>query len=122
MIWTYYSGTQVSVEMYGTKFVTSSDQTGQTQTPSGTCISVATERTRVFLDGTKKTDYFYNTYTRPLEEDCIGTPAKKYDENFNEVTTTTTTLPGATTTVPGAPTTTVPVATTSATPVPSSVP
>ena len=102
MIWTYYSGTQVTVEMYGTKFVSSSEQSGQTQTQSGTCISVATERTRVFLDGTKKIDYFYNTYTRPLEEDCIGTPAKKYDDNFNEITTTTTTtLP--TTTLPTAP-------------------
>ncbi len=104
MIWSYYSGTQLSVELYGTKYVTTSDQTNQITSPVGTCTYVKTERTRVYVDPKRKSeiDYFTNTYTRPLEEDCKGTPAKKYDENFNVVTTTTTTLPPATTTLPGA--------------------
>ena len=116
MIWTYYSGEQVTVELYGTKFVSSSDQSNQLTSPQGTCTYVSTERTRVFLDGTTKKDAFTNTYMPAGDSDCKGTKALVYDENFQPVTTTTTT-----TTLPGA-TTTIPAATTSATSVPSSVP
>ena len=102
LIWTYYTGTSLTVELYGTHFVSYADQTAQSVTPSGTCTYVRTERTRTFLDGTTKKDYFATTYFQPLTKDCIGTPADKYDENFNVITTTTTkpvvTTPAPTTT------------------------
>jgi len=79
LIWTSYTGTSITVTLYSTRFVTSSDQTNQIRTereaappadapkdpppvPPGPCVSVTTERTRVYLDGRTATDRFFGLY------------------------------------------------------------
>ncbi len=92
LVWPTYSGTTLTVTLYGTKYAPGT-QTNQTTQKHGVCTQVITERTRTFPDGQKKTDKFRATY-RPQEGvncDGSGTP----------VTTTTpktaTTKPPATT-------------------------
>jgi hypothetical protein len=65
LIWPTYTGTSLTVSFYSTHWVTAA-QTGQTTAPRGECTSVRTQRTRTFLDGTTKVDYFTALY-QPAE-------------------------------------------------------
>jgi vancomycin resistance protein YoaR len=61
MIWTSYTATSLTITMYSTHFVDSS-QSGQTKSAAGPCTRVKTERTRRYVDGATKVDYVYATY------------------------------------------------------------
>src|SRR6185295_4802048 len=62
LIWPSYTGTSLTVDLYSTKWVTAT-QSGQTQSPSGVCTRVKTDRTRTFVsDGHTSTDSFYALY------------------------------------------------------------
>ncbi|MDQ1403878.1 MAG: hypothetical protein QOG03_2194 [Actinomycetota bacterium] len=61
MIWTSYTSTSLTITMYSTHVVDSS-QTGQTKSAAGPCTRVKTERTRRYADGATKVDYVYATY------------------------------------------------------------
>ena len=97
LIWPSYTNSSLTVTLFSTKYFDNVDQTNQTTAPSGVCTSVVTQRTRVYLDGTKKVDVVRARY-RPSEGvNCDGTGP-------GVTTTTTTTTVVAETTV--APTTT----------------
>lgn len=65
LIWPAYNATSITVTLYSTKFVEST-QSGQTEAPRGPCTRVTTERTRRYLDGTTKVDKVFALY-RPAE-------------------------------------------------------
>jgi len=66
LIWPTYTGRNVTVTLYSTKWVEAT-QTNQSQEQRGPCTRVRTERTRVFLaDGTTKVDNV-NALYRPAE-------------------------------------------------------
>ncbi len=72
LIWPSYTNTSLTVTLFSTKYFTSVDQTNQTTGTSGVCTSVTTERTRIYLDGTKKVDAVRARY-RPSEGiNCDG--------------------------------------------------
>jgi vancomycin resistance protein YoaR len=97
LIWPSYTNSSLTVTLFSTKYFDNVDQTNQTSAPSGVCTAVVTQRTRVYLDGTKKVDVVRARY-RPSEGvNCDGTGP-------GVTTTTTTTTVVAETTV--APTTT----------------
>ncbi len=99
LIWPSYTKTSLTVTLFSTKYFTSVDQTNQTTGTTGVCTSVTTERTRVYLDGTKKVDVVRARY-RPSEGiNCDGSGP-------GTTTTTTTSTVAAETTV--APTTAAP--------------
>jgi vancomycin resistance protein YoaR len=77
LVWPTYTDSSITVTLYSTKYLSSSDQTGQTKVESpakppagaaadtpnpGPCESVTTERTRVYLDGRTVVDHFYGLY------------------------------------------------------------
>ncbi|MGH9226191.1 MAG: VanW family protein [Acidimicrobiales bacterium] len=79
LVWPTYTGSSITVTLYSTKFVTSSDQSNQVRTerpaappsdapkdpppePPGPCVAVTTERTRVYLDGRSVSDRFSGLY------------------------------------------------------------
>lgn len=56
LLWPTYTGTSITVTMYSSPWVTG-DQTGQTESPSGRCTRVTTERTRTWvIDGRQEVD------------------------------------------------------------------
>ena len=62
---TSVTSSSVTVSLYSTRHATG-EQTAQSQSPAGACTRVRTERTRTYVDGTKKVDSFFATY-RPAE-------------------------------------------------------
>ena len=79
LIWPTYTGSSITVTLYSTKYLTSSEQTNQTRTEKeskppadapkdpppespGPCVAVTTERTRVYLDGRSVVDRFSGLY------------------------------------------------------------
>ena len=102
LIWPSYTNSSLTVTLFSTKYFQSVDQTNQTTAASGVCTSVVTQRTRVFLDGTKKIDVVRARY-RPSEGvNCDGTGPGA------TTTTTSTTVPVETTAVSTTPVPTVP--------------
>ena len=94
LIWPSYTNTSLTVTLFSTKYFSSVDQSNQTSAPSGVCTSVVTERTRVYLDGTKKVDVVRARY-RPSEGiNCDGSGPG------TTTTTTSTTVPAETTVAP----------------------
>lgn len=66
LIWTSYTGSSLTITLYSTPFATG-EQTGISESRSGNCTVVTTERTRTFVDGRPPvTDTFRATY-RPGE-------------------------------------------------------
>jgi vancomycin resistance protein YoaR len=65
LIWTDYTATSITVTLWSTQFATG-EQTAQTESPTGACTRVKTERTRHYVNGENKVDYVYATY-RPAE-------------------------------------------------------
>ena len=65
LIDTSFTGTSVTVTLWSTRYATG-EQSAQTQSPSGMCTRVKTERTRHYVDGRTKVDNVYATY-RPAE-------------------------------------------------------
>jgi vancomycin resistance protein YoaR len=124
LVWTSYTGTTVTVDLYSTKWVSEVRQGTQTGAPSGSsCLSVTTERLITYVDGTTKTDSVKARYRAKEKVDCTdplppGVGRQRMPAgSITATTTTTTTLPGATT-VPGATTTTTGPATGTTTTVP----
>ena len=71
LLWPTYTDTSITVSMYSTKHI-QADQTGQTESASGVCRIVSTERTRIYPDGRNVVDDFTARY-RPGEGiDCDG--------------------------------------------------
>ena len=70
VLWPTYTDTTITMTLWSTKWV-SGEQTGQTESPAGSCTRVTTERTRTYLeDGRTEVDYVFATY-RPGEGiDC----------------------------------------------------
>ena len=68
LIWPTYTGTSLTVTFYSTHWVDAAqtDQTKKPAGPNGQCTAVRTQRTRKFLDGTTKLDYFTALY-QPAE-------------------------------------------------------
>ncbi|MGH9280464.1 MAG: VanW family protein, partial [Acidimicrobiales bacterium] len=77
LIWPTYTSSSITVSLYSTKYFASVEQTGQTKdekeakpppnTPEdapkpGPCVTVTTERTRVYLDGRSVVDRFGALY------------------------------------------------------------
>jgi vancomycin resistance protein YoaR len=77
LVWPTYTSSSITVTLYSTKYLASSEQTGQTKeekearpppnTPEGTpspgpCVTVTTDRTRVYLDGRSVVDRFTGLY------------------------------------------------------------
>ncbi len=94
LIWPSYTNSSLTVTLFSTKYFSSVDQSNQTSAPSGVCTSVVTERTRVYLDGTKKVDVVRARY-RPSEGiNCDGSGPG------TTTTTTSTTVPAETTVAP----------------------
>jgi vancomycin resistance protein YoaR len=79
LVWPTYTNSSITVTLYSTKYVVSSEQTGQTReeweatppkeplpnTPAdapGPCVRVTTERTRVYNDGRTTVDRFWGLY------------------------------------------------------------
>ena len=71
LMWPEYTDTSITVTLYSTKYV-NAEQTGQTETPQGTCTRVRTERTRTYLDGRVEVDSVGALYRRTEGEDCSG--------------------------------------------------
>ncbi|HEX4979459.1 MAG TPA: VanW family protein [Acidimicrobiales bacterium] len=65
LIWPTYTSTSITVTLYSTRYVEGS-QTGQTETRSGNCTRVVTERTRRYVDGRVERDTVAARY-RPAE-------------------------------------------------------
>ncbi|MCU1374429.1 MAG: hypothetical protein JWO68_1715 [Actinomycetia bacterium] len=65
LIDTSYTSTSVTVTLWSTRYATGA-QTAQSETPSGACKRVKTERTRTYVDGRVKVDNVFATY-RPAE-------------------------------------------------------
>ncbi|MBI2708992.1 MAG: VanW family protein [Actinobacteria bacterium] len=61
MIWTSYTDTSVTVQLWSTQ-TKYAQQTGQTQTQRGACTLVTTQRTIYFPDGKTKVDEVHATY------------------------------------------------------------
>jgi vancomycin resistance protein YoaR len=94
LIWPSYTNSSLTVTLFSTKYFSSVDQSNQTSAPSGVCTSVVTERTRLYLDGTKKVDVVRARY-RPSEGiNCDGSGPG------TTTTTTSTTVPAETTVAP----------------------
>lgn len=77
LIWTSYTDTSITVEMYSTPNVTV-EELGQRVARWGRCTHVETDRQRTFADGTVLVDTFEALY-RPGEGlDCNGNPLPRY--------------------------------------------
>jgi vancomycin resistance protein YoaR len=63
--WPTYTGSSITVTLWGTKTV-HADQTGQSTRRQGRCTRVSTERTRSWPDGTTEVDNVFAVY-RPGE-------------------------------------------------------
>ncbi len=62
LLWPTYTGTSITVSLYSTPWV-HGEQTGQSESPSGRCTKVSTERTRTWVeDGHTEVDHVYATY------------------------------------------------------------
>ncbi len=73
MIWTSYTGSSITVEMWSTKYF-DVEQTRQTSFKIGQCTRVNTYRERTAPDGSIIEDVLFATY-RPGEGlDCAGNP------------------------------------------------
>jgi vancomycin resistance protein YoaR len=121
LIWTSYTNTSITVDMYSTEHM-EVEQTGQTESTSGVCRNVNTERTRTYDDGRVDLDYFGARY-RPEGLNCDGTPSDPSATTAPPATAppeTTTTIDPATTTTgtstPAGPTTPTTAAPTTAAP------
>jgi len=77
LVWPTYTETSITVTLYSTKHLATSEQTGQTRVERearppadappevanpGPCVTVTTERTRVYLDGRSTVDRFSGLY------------------------------------------------------------
>ena len=79
LVWPTYTGSSITVSLYSTKYLASSQQTDQLRTESepkppadapkepppevpGPCVAVTTTRTRVYLDGRSVVDRFSGLY------------------------------------------------------------
>lgn len=88
LVWPTYTATSITVSLYSTRFVTSSEQTGQVRVeseavppadaptdpppePPGPCVNVTTERTRVYLDGRSVVDRFSGQYAPAEGWSCL---------------------------------------------------
>lgn len=128
LIWPTYTDTSITVTLYSTKHV-SAEQTGQSESPSGVCTLVRTERTRTWDDGRVEVDHVTARY-RPREGvNCAGESTMPEDEDEaengeNGEDTTTTSTSSSTTTTTTTPTTTTTTAPTTSTtdPMPPLVP
>jgi len=112
LIWSTYTDTSITVQLFSTKHL-EADQTDQSTVFSGVCRIVNTERTRTYDDGRVVVDSVRARY-RPEGQLCDGSPS---DPNATTTTeqettttvgeeTTTTTAAGDTTTTVAAETTT----------------
>lgn len=59
VIWTSYTGTSLTVQMWSTKYV-SGEQTAQS--PTSGCGRITTTRTRTWVDGRRENDKFFASY------------------------------------------------------------
>jgi vancomycin resistance protein YoaR len=76
LIWTSYTDTSITVQMFSTPHV-QVEETGQTVGRAGACTRVTTYRQRSYLDGTVVDDSVFATY-RPGEGlDCQGRPTAR---------------------------------------------
>ena len=107
LIWPSYTGTSLTVELYSTKWVDAT-QSGQTQSPSGVCTRVKTDRTRKFVsDGHTSVDSVYALYHPKEGTNCDGSISPKLTTTTARPAATTTTRPGGPPpTPPPSPTTT----------------
>jgi len=70
LVWTGYTGTSITVTLYGTRF-TEVGMTNQTKSANGPCTVVVTERTRRFLsDGRTAVDRFRGQYAPEQGVEC----------------------------------------------------
>ena len=72
LIWPTYTGTTLTVTLYSTKVYASVTMSNQTRRPQGTCTSVASERTRVGLDGKTTVDRTSARYRAEEGLNCDG--------------------------------------------------
>ncbi len=109
LIWNSYTNDTVTAQLWSTRFAYGTASQPQIEKLE-LCEKWTVFRTITYIsDKHTAQDKFTGTYYPDGAANCHGDPAPKYDEQGNEITTTTstTTLPGATTTVdPNAPTTT----------------
>jgi vancomycin resistance protein YoaR len=128
MIWTSYTGTSLTVELYSTKYVTEVHQGNQTASVAGlSCVLIKTERVLTYVDGTTKTDSVRARYRAMEKLDCNqplppgahlqnipGKPPLPAPAGGAVAATTTTVAP--TTTTPGSAVTPAPTTTTTSAP------
>jgi vancomycin resistance protein YoaR len=69
MIWTSYTDETLTVTLYSTPYGRG-EQTGITESQSGTCTVVTTTRTITYPDGKTTTDQFRATYRQPDRTTC----------------------------------------------------
>ena len=63
LIWTSYTGTDITVTLYSTKWVEATQSAQFKKTVGAGCTSVTTQRTRTFIaDGHTAVDRFSGTY------------------------------------------------------------
>ena len=70
MIWPTYTGTEVRVTLYSTKWVAEVKQTGQDTRPNGSCTVYTTRRQRTFLDGRIDNDFTRAQYRAGEGQNC----------------------------------------------------
>lgn len=88
LVWPTYTETSITVTLYSTKHFSRSEQTGQTRVERdarppadappdvanpGPCVTVTTERTRVYLDGRSVVDRFSGLYAPAEGWSCPST-------------------------------------------------
>jgi vancomycin resistance protein YoaR len=95
LIWTSYSDTSITVQLYSTPYIEAGQVGQSTETYGKVCTTVTTTRLRTWLTtGEERYDRFYALYGPEEGVQCDGTKVPKK----GETTTTSTTAPGATTT------------------------
>jgi len=67
MVWTSYTDTSLTVSLWSTRWATGAE-TGRTESPTGPCTKVRTERTRTFVDGRTEIDHVVAIYQPPGKE------------------------------------------------------
>ena len=111
LIWPTYTGTEIRVTLYSTKWVSEVKANGQDTQPNGSCTVYITKRKRTFLDGRVSNDFTKAQYRAGEGQNCGD------EEPPPETTTTRAGSPAgpATTKAPAAPSTTRKPAATTAT-------